>query len=54
MNGADVKKQQNLLLINILTFNALNSFYDPRFKKNKDKQIKDLKNYILIGIVKKI
>jgi|TARA_B110000967_G_C18656017_1_gene445796 phosphohistidine phosphatase SixA len=29
------------------TFNALNSFYDPRFKKNKDKQISDLKNYIL-------
>jgi phosphohistidine phosphatase SixA len=29
-----------------ITFNALNSFYDPRFKKNKDKQIRDLKNYI--------
>ena len=29
------------------TFNALNSFYDPRFEKNKDKQISDLKNYIL-------
>ena len=29
------------------TFNALNSFYDPRFINNKDKQIKDLKNYIL-------
>ena len=29
------------------TFNALNSFYDPRFKINKDKQIRDLKNYIL-------
>ena len=28
------------------TFNALNSFYDPRFKNNKDKQISDLKNYI--------
>jgi phosphohistidine phosphatase SixA len=28
-------------------FNALNSFYDPRFENNKDKQIKDLKNYIL-------
>ena len=29
-----------------ITFNALNSFYDPRFKKNKDKQIRDLKSYI--------
>ena len=29
------------------TFGALNSFYDPRFKNNKDKQIRDLKNYIL-------
>ena len=28
------------------TFDALNSFYDPRFKDNKDKQIYDLKNYI--------
>ena len=29
------------------TFNALNSFYAPRFEKNKDKQVIDLKNYIL-------
>jgi phosphohistidine phosphatase SixA len=29
-----------------ITFDALNSFYDPRFKKNKDKQIRDLKSYI--------
>ncbi len=28
------------------TFNALNSFYDPRYEMNKNKQIKDLKNYI--------
>ena len=28
------------------TFDALNSFYDARFMKNKDKQIKDLKKYI--------
>ena len=28
------------------TFDALNSFYDPRFKNNKNKQIHDLKNYI--------
>jgi len=28
------------------TFNALNSFYDPRFEKNKDKQVIDLKKYI--------
>ena len=28
------------------TFDALNSFYDPRFKINKNKQIYDLKNYI--------
>ena len=29
------------------TFNALNSFYDVKFAKNKTKQIKDLKKYIL-------
>jgi phosphohistidine phosphatase SixA len=28
------------------TFNALNSFYDARFTKNKTRQIKDLKKYI--------
>ena len=28
------------------TFDALNSFYDARFTKNKTKQIKDLKKYI--------
>ncbi|MDA9646306.1 histidine phosphatase family protein [Candidatus Pelagibacter sp.] len=28
------------------TFDALNSFYDPRFKNNKNKQIYNLKNYI--------
>ena len=28
------------------TFDALNSFYQTKFKKNKDKQIKDLKNFI--------
>ena len=28
------------------TFNALNSFYDPRFEKNKTKQVKNLKNFI--------
>ena len=28
------------------TFDALNSFYDARFTKNKDRQIKDLKKYI--------
>jgi len=29
------------------TFKALNSFYNPKFEKNKDKQIRELKNYIL-------
>ena len=29
------------------TFDALNSFYDSRFRHNKDQQIKDLKNFIL-------
>ena len=32
---------------NYKTFNALNSFYDVKFAKNKTKQIKDLKKYIL-------
>ena len=30
----------------IETFSALNSFYDAKFSKNKDKQIKQLKEYI--------
>ena len=28
------------------TFEALNSFFDERFRKNKDKQIKELINYL--------
>ena len=32
---------------NFETFNALNSFYDPRFEKNKSKQIKNLKKFII-------
>ena len=28
------------------TFDALNSFYQAKFEKNKDKQIKDLRNFI--------
>jgi phosphohistidine phosphatase SixA len=32
---------------NFETFDALNSFYDIRFEKNKTKQINDLKKYIL-------
>ena len=39
---------------NYETFNALNSFYDVRFVKNKNKQIRDLKNILIIGMVKKI
>ena len=31
---------------NFETFDALNSFYDPRFEKNKSKQIKNLKKFI--------
>ena len=31
---------------NYKTFSALNSFYDIKFKKNKKKQINDLKKYI--------
>ena len=31
---------------NFKTFNALNSFYSSKFEKNKDKQIRDLKNYV--------
>ncbi|MDC0395930.1 histidine phosphatase family protein [Candidatus Pelagibacter sp.] len=29
-----------------VAFDALNSFFDPRFENNKDKQISDLKDYI--------
>ena len=28
------------------TFTALNSFYDPKFYKNKDRQLEELKNFI--------
>ena len=31
---------------NYETFNALNSFYDPQFAKNKNEQLKNLKEYI--------
>ena len=36
----------NIAFNNFEKFNALNSFYDPRFAKNKTKQIKNLKKYI--------
>ena len=38
---------------NYKTLDALNSFYDARFAKNKTKQIKDLKKYILSWSSKK-
>ena len=31
---------------NYITFNALNSFFSEKFRKNKDKQIFELKNYL--------
>ena len=40
------KDTANLAFKNFKTFKALNSFYDPRFAENEDKQIKDLKDYI--------
>ena len=40
------KDTAKLAFKNYETFDALNSFYDVRFVKNKEKQIKDLKNYI--------
>ena len=36
----------NIAFNNFEKFSALNSFYDPRFAKNKTKQIKNLKKYI--------
>ena len=47
MNGADVKILQNLLLMNILLLMHLIHFTILNLIKNKDKQIRDLKNYIL-------
>ena len=41
------KDTAKFAFIKYTTFDALNSFYDPKFEKNKDKQIGDLKNYIL-------
>ena len=40
------KETAVLAFNNYKTFSALNSFYHMRFKKNKKRQIKDLKNYI--------
>ena len=40
------KETAKIAFGNYQTFNALNSFYDERFAKNKSKQIKDLKDYI--------
>ena len=40
------KETAKIAFGNYQTFNALNSFYDARFAKNKSKQIKDLKDYI--------
>jgi phosphohistidine phosphatase SixA len=40
------KDTAKLAFQNYETFDALNSFYDVKFSDNKNKQIKDLKNYI--------
>ena len=40
------KDTANLAFENYKIFKALNSFYDPRFAENEEKQIKDLKNFI--------
>ena len=40
------KETANLAFKKFETFNALNSFYDPKFYKNKDRQLEELKNFI--------
>ena len=40
------KETAEIAFENFQTFNALNSFYEARFSKNKSKQIEDLKNFI--------
>ena len=40
------KETAKIAFENFQTFNALNSFYEARFAKNKSKQIEDLKNFI--------
>ena len=40
------KDTANLAFENYKIFKALNSFYDPKFADNEEKQIKDLKNFI--------
>ena len=40
------KETAKIAFENFQTFNALNSFYETRFAKNRSKQIKDLKNFI--------
>ena len=40
------KDTAELAFKNFKTFKALNSFYDPRFSDNEEKQIKDLKKFV--------
>jgi len=40
------KDTAKLAFKNFKSFKALNSFYDPRFAENEEKQIEDLKNFI--------
>ena len=40
------KDTANLAFENYKIFKALNSFYDPRFAENEEKQIKDLKKFV--------
>ena len=46
MNGVDVKKQREIAFNDFSTKNFLNSFYSPKFQKNKSKQVKELSNYV--------
>ena len=40
------KETANLAFKKFETFDALNSFYDPKFYKNKERQLDELKNFI--------
>ena len=40
------KETANLAFKKFETFDSLNSFYDPKFYKNKDRQLDELKNFI--------
>ena len=54
MNGVRCKETASIAFNKFETKNFLNSFFSSKFATNRETQMKELKNLLKIGMVKKI